>query len=239
MKSLIFSTLLCTCLLAQAPPQKAQPSKAPATGAAPKAVAPAPAASGSLMNPASLKAVAPATFKAEFTTAKGVFVVEAHRDWAPNGVDRFYNLVKNGYFTNAGFFRVVPNFMVQFGLNANPAINAAWRNANLRDDPTKESNKRGYITFATAGPNTRTTQLFINFKDNAFLDSQGFAPFGTVVEGMDVVDKIYSGYGESPDQGRITAEGDAYLSKNFPNLDKIKSASILPAAPAAPPAEKK
>jgi peptidyl-prolyl cis-trans isomerase A (cyclophilin A) len=207
----------------------AQP--APKSAAAPKK---APASSGSLLNPASLRAVAPADFKAEFVTTKGNFVVEVHKDWAPMGADRFYNLVRGGYFTNAAFFRVVPNFMVQFGLNANPAVNAAWRNANLRDDPVKQSNKRGYITFATAGPNTRTTQLFINFKDNGFLDSQGFAPFGEVVEGMDVVDKINSQYGETPDQGAITSQGDAYISKNFPAIDKIKSARILPAAAAAP-----
>ena len=191
----------------------------------------APAASGgSLLNPSSLHATAPADFKAEFATTKGNFVVEVHRDWAPMGADRFYNLVRGGFFTNAAFFRVVPNFMVQFGLNANPAVNAAWRTADLRDDPVKQSNKRTYITFATAGPNTRTTQLFINFKDNAFLDSQGFAPFGEVVEGMDVVDKINSEYGERPDQGAIQSQGDAYISKNFPNIDKIKSARILPAA---------
>lgn len=193
----------------------------------------APASSGSLLNPASLHATAPADFKAEFGTTKGNFVVEVHRDWAPMGADRFYNLVRGGFFTNAAFFRVVPNFMVQFGLNANAAVNGAWRNANLRDDPVKQSNKRGYITFATAGPNTRTTQLFINFKDNGFLDSQGFAPFGEVVEGMDVVDKINSQYGETPDQGAIQSQGDAYISKNFPNIDKIKSARIVPAAPAA------
>jgi peptidyl-prolyl cis-trans isomerase A (cyclophilin A) len=207
--------------MAQAPKSTAAKSTAPAKAPA--------AATGSLTNPASLKAIAPATFKAEFVTAKGNFVVEVHREWAPQGADRFFNLVKNGFFTNAAFFRVIPNFMVQFGLSANPAINTAWHNANLRDDPVKESNKRGYITFATAGPNTRTTQLFINFKDNAFLDSQGFAPFGTVVDGMDVVDKIYSGYGETPDQGRIQSEGDAYFTKSFPNIDKIKSARILPA----------
>ena len=208
----------------------AQP--APKSAAAPKK---APASSGSLLNPASLRAVAPADFKAEFVTTKGNFVVEVHKEWAPQGADRFYNLVRGGYFTNAAFFRVVPNFMVQFGLNANPAVNAAWRSANLRDDPVKQSNKRGYITFATAGPNTRTTQLFVNFKDNGFLDSQGFAPFGEVVDGMDVVDKINSQYGETPDQGAITSQGDAYISKNFPNIDKIKSARILPSEGAAAP----
>lgn len=218
MKALLIATLLCSCVLAQTPAKKA-----PA------------ASSGSLMNPAALRATAPADYKAEFVTTKGNFVIEVHRDWAPVGADRFYNLVKNGFFSNAAFFRVVPNFMVQFGLSANPAVNKAWQNANLRDDPVKESNKRGYITFAqTSAPNSRSTQVYINFKDNTFLDSQRFAPFGEVVEGMDVVDKITSQYGETPDQGKITDEGDGYISKNFPNIDKIKSARILPAAAAAP-----
>jgi peptidyl-prolyl cis-trans isomerase A (cyclophilin A) len=191
------------------------------------------------MNPASLHAKAPELYKAQFTTTRGDFVVEVHRDWAPLGADRFYNLVKNGYFTNAAFFRVVPNFIVQFGLNANPAVNKVWMNANIKDDPVMGSNKRGTLVFATAGPNTRTTQLFINFGDNAGLDRQGFAPFGTVTDGMDVVDKIYPGYGERPDQQRITEEGKAYLDKNFPMLDSIKAARILPAEPAAAPADKK
>jgi peptidyl-prolyl cis-trans isomerase A (cyclophilin A) len=186
-----------------------------------------------------LHAKAPEVFKAQFTTTRGDFVVEVHRASAPLGADRFYNLVKNGYFTNAAFFRVVPGFIVQFGLNANPAVNKVWMNANIKDDPVMGSNKRGTLVFATAGPNTRTTQLFINFGDNAGLDRQGFAPFGTVTEGMDVVDKIYPGYGERPDQQRITEEGKAYLDKNFPMLDSIKAAKILPAEPAAAPADKK
>jgi peptidyl-prolyl cis-trans isomerase A (cyclophilin A) len=214
MKALFATIVLCSGLLAQAPPAK---KGAPASGGAP-----------SLMNPGSLRAKAPDVFKAEFTTTKGNFVVEVHRDWAPLGADRFYNLVRGGFFTDAAFFRVVPNFMVQFGLNANPAVNSVWQKANIVDDRATQSNKRGYITFATAGPNTRTTQLFINFKDNAFLDSQGFAPFGMVVEGMDVVDKINSAYGERPDQGRITAEGKAYLDKNFPQLDRITAAKVNP-----------
>jgi peptidyl-prolyl cis-trans isomerase A (cyclophilin A) len=215
MKSLILSILLCAAVLAQAPDSKSADTKA------------APAAKPSLMSPATLKAKAPDVFKAQFTTTKGDFVVEVHRDWAPLGADRFYNLVKNGYFTNAAFFRVVPGFVVQFGLNASPAINQIWQHANIKDDPVKQSNKRGTIVFATAGPNTRTTQLFINFNDNAGLDPQGFAPFGTVTEGMEtVVDKIYSGYGQRPDQGRITAEGKAYLDKSFPMIDSIMSAKI-------------
>jgi peptidyl-prolyl cis-trans isomerase A (cyclophilin A) len=220
MKPLILATLLCSGLWAQATKSTAPAKKAPAV-----------AGGGSLLNPATLRATAPEDYKAEFVTTKGNFVIEVHREWAPFGADRFYNLVRNGFFTNAAFFRVVPNFMVQFGLSANPAVNKAWQNANLRDDPVKQSNKRGYITFAqTSAPNSRSTQVYINFKDNTFLDSQRFAPFGEVVEGMDVVDKITSQYGETPDQGHITEEGDAYISKNFPNIDKIKSARILPAA---------
>jgi peptidyl-prolyl cis-trans isomerase A (cyclophilin A) len=184
------------------------------------------AGAASLKTPASLNEKAPDTYKANFDTSAGAFVVEVHRAWAPLGADRFYNLVKNGFFDNTRFFRVVPNFMVQFGLNGDPAVQSVWRTANLKDDPGKESNKKGYVTFATAGPNTRTTQVFINFKDNGFLDSQGFAPFGQVVSGMDVVEKITSQYGETPNQGRIQAEGNAYLTKEFPKLDYIKKATI-------------
>jgi peptidyl-prolyl cis-trans isomerase A (cyclophilin A) len=181
------------------------------------------------MNPASLRAKAPENFNVRFTTTKGDIVIEVHRDWAPLGADRFYNLVKNGFFTNAAFFRVVMQphpFVVQFGLNANPAINKVWQHANIKDDPVRQSNKRGTIVFATAGPNTRTTQLFINLADNGFLDSMGFAPFGMVTDGMNLVDTIYSGYGERPDQGRITMEGKAYLDKNFPKMDSIKMGKV-------------
>jgi peptidyl-prolyl cis-trans isomerase A (cyclophilin A) len=230
MKSLFTSIVLCSSLLAQAP-APASKSAASKTGT--------PVAKPSLMNPASLRAKAPEVFKAQFTTTKGDFAIEVHRDWAPIGADRFYNLVKNGFFTNAAFFRVIPGFMVQFGLNANPAVSKAWENANLKDDPVTQSNKRGMVTFAkTSQPNSRSTQLYINYGDNAALDPQGFAPFGTVTEGMEVVDMIYSAYRERPDQGRITEEGDAYLVKNFPMIDKIKMAKILPAEPAAAPADK-
>lgn len=226
------SILMCSAMLAQAPASKSGASKSGTSKAATSSKA--GAARPSLMNPASLKAKAPDEFKAQFTTTKGDFVIEVHRDWAPLGADRFYNLVKNGFFTNAAFFRVVPGFVVQFGLNANPAINKAWEKATIKDDPVKGSNTRGMVVFATAGPNTRTTQLFINFADrNKFLDPMGFAPFGTVIEGMDVVDKITSEYGERPQQDKITEEGDAYLVKNFPMIDKIKTAKILPAEPAA------
>ena len=185
------------------------------------------AGAASLKNPASLKETAPATYKANFDTSAGAIVIEVHRDWAPLGADRFYNLVKNGFFDNARFFRVVPNFMVQFGMNGDPAVTAAWQGATLKDEPTKETNKKGYVTFAKTGaPNSRGTQVFINFKDNGFLDSQGFAPFGQVVSGMDVAEKITSQYGESPNQGRITVEGNAYLTKEFPKLDYIRKATI-------------
>jgi peptidyl-prolyl cis-trans isomerase A (cyclophilin A) len=184
-----------------------------------------------LLHPATLTAKAPETFQVKFTTTKGDFVVDVTRAWAPIGADRFYNLVKHGYFTDAAFFRVVPGFIVQFGLSADPAVNKVWRDANIKDDKVTQSNAPGTITFATAGPNTRTTQLFINFGNNTFLDSQGFSPFGKVSGGMDVVQKIYSGYGEKPDQGAITSQGKAYTDKNFPNLDSIKSATIV--APAA------
>jgi peptidyl-prolyl cis-trans isomerase A (cyclophilin A) len=176
---------------------------------------------------------APATFKAKFVTTEGDFVVESQRDWAPLGVDRFYNLVKNGYYDGVCFFRVISGFMAQFGIHGDPKVAAAWRPERLQDDPVKQSNKRGYISFAMAGPNTRTTQLFINYADNSRLDQMGFAPIARVVEGMDVVDRLYSGYGEGaprgkgPDQGRLQAEGGAYLTKEFSELDCIKKATII------------
>ena len=186
-----------------------------------------------LKNPAALKEAAPAAYKVNFDTSAGAFVVEVQRDWAPQGADRFYNLVKSGFFDNTRFFRVISGFMVQFGIHGDPTVSAAWRNARIPPDPVKQSNKRGYITYAMGGsPDTRTTQLFINFGDNARLDASGFAPFGQVVSGMDVVDKIYNVYGEGapngagPDQGRIQAEGNAYLTKDFPKMDYIKTARI-------------
>ena len=183
-------------------------------------------ATAGAFDPAKLKETAPATFAAEFDTSAGTFVVEVQRDLAPNGADRFFNLVKAGFFNDTRFFRVAPGFVVQWGLHGDPAVNTTWRNANIPDDPVKEPNKRGNIVFATAGPNTRTTQLFINLKDNAFLDSMGFAPFGRVTKGMDVVDKITSEYGETPNQMLIQSRGNAYLKQAFPKLDYIKQASI-------------
>ena len=206
------------------------PAKPPAkTGASTAAKTPALSAAqrAALMNPAKLTAPAPAVFKAAFDTSAGPFVIEVHRDWAPKGADRFYNLVRNGFFTDVRFFRVVSNFMVQFGINGDPAIQKHWAEANIPDDPVVQKNARGYVTFAKRNsPNSRSTQVFINFKDNAFLDSQGFAPFGQVVSGMEVVDKIYSVYGEAPDQMRIQSQGNAYL-KSFPKLDYVKSATIV------------
>jgi peptidyl-prolyl cis-trans isomerase A (cyclophilin A) len=179
-----------------------------------------------LKNPASLTEQAPANYKAAFDTSAGKFVIDVHRAWAPKGADRFYNLVKNGFFDDTRFFRVVPNFMVQFGLNGDPAIQSNWANANITDDPVKQSNKKGYVTFATRGKDTRTTQVFVNFKDNGFLDTQGFAPFGEVASGMDVVEKITDQYGEKPNQGSIQSQGNTYLKAQFPKLDYVKKATI-------------
>jgi peptidyl-prolyl cis-trans isomerase A (cyclophilin A) len=189
-------------------------------------------AQGNLAFPANLKEKASAAYKAKFDTSKGVFVIEVTRDWAPNGADRFYNLVKNGFYDNVRFFRVISGFMVQFGISGDPKISAPWRDARIADDPVKQSNKRGTITYAMAGPNTRTSQVFINFADNANLDKSGFSPFGRVLSGMDVVDKLNAEYGEGaprgrgPDQGRIQAEGNAYLQRDFGKLDFVKKATI-------------
>ena len=197
------------------------------------APAPKPAAAKSLLDPSKLTAKAPDVFKARFDTTKGPFVIEVHRAWAPHGADRFYNLVANGYYDNVRFFRVLTGFMAQFGINGDPALNNIWREADIPDDPVTQSNTRGTVSFATRGPNTRTTQLFINFGNNGGLDGQGFAPFGKVVEGMEVVDALYSGYGEGapsgagPDQGRAQTEGNKYLSSEFPKLDYIKTARIV------------
>ncbi len=171
------------------------------------------------------KSSVPDVFKVRFTTSKGPFVVEVHRDWAPLGVERFYQLVKDGFFNEARFFRVVPNFVVQFGIGANPKMTKKWDNA-IQDDPVLRTNRAGSLTFATAGRNTRTTQLFINLRSNQSLDADGFAPFAQVIEGMNVVTSIYAGYGEQPDQEAITKRGNAYLNEHFPKLDYVKTATI-------------
>jgi peptidyl-prolyl cis-trans isomerase A (cyclophilin A) len=192
-------------------------------------VAPAIAAAQapSLKNPASLNEKAPATYKVRLDTTAGPVVIQVTRDWAPLGADRFYNLVKNGFYDGVRFFRVIPGFMAQGGMNGDPAIQALWGRNNFNDDPVKQSNKRGYVTFAKTGaPNSRSTQIFINYGNNANLDSQGFAPFGQVTSGMEAVDK-FENYGKNvPDQGLITKEGNAYLQRDYPKLTVIKKATI-------------
>ncbi len=212
----------------------AQTSTKPAAKPAPKPSAPASApkaaAPNRLLNPAALTAKAPDTFKVKFDTTKGAVVLELHREWAPKGVDRFYNLTRNGFFSGVRFFRVIPNFMAQFGISGDPAVNEAWEKARLTDDPANgKSNTRGMLTYGTTGqPNSRGTQLFINYKDNSYLDKQGFVPIGEVVEGMDVVDMLNSEYGAGPQnqQSRIVAEGNKFLQANFPKLDYIKTATV-------------
>jgi peptidyl-prolyl cis-trans isomerase A (cyclophilin A) len=201
-----------------------------ATSSAPKASALHP----DLLDPTKATAKAPDVFKAKFSTTKGDFVVEVHRDWSPHGADRFYNLVKMGFYDDTRFFRAIDGFMVQFGISGDPAINARWQEAGIGDDPVKQSNKRGYVTFAQRGvPNTRTTQVFINYGDNSRLDASSFAPFGQVSQGMNIVDGLYKGYGEGapggagPDQGSIQAQGNAYLDAKYPQLDGIKRAEIV------------
>jgi peptidyl-prolyl cis-trans isomerase A (cyclophilin A) len=249
--------ILCIAgaVLAQTPtPAK----KAPATGTpAPAATTAAPAAKtaptpAALLHPETLKAKAPDLFRVKFATTHGDFVVEVHRDWAPLGADRFYNLVKAKFFTDNAFYRYSPGFIVQFGVHANPAVTAAWGKATIKDDPVKQSNKKGTLTFAMGGPNTRSTDFFINLKDNAPLDTYpgtAFAPLGTVTEGMDIVEGLYSGYGEmkemnnptGPSQTLLQNQGKPYIDKNFPKLDSIKSATVIfpeAAAPAAPGVKK-
>jgi peptidyl-prolyl cis-trans isomerase A (cyclophilin A) len=173
---------------------------------------------------------APAQFRVRFETSKGPIVIELHRDWSPNGVDRIYQLVEQSYFDDVRFFRVVPGFVVQFGMHGDPGTNAKWVAQPLIDDPVKQTNKRGTVTFAKTGmPNSRTTQLFINLQDNAMLDPQGFAPIGEVVEGMSVVDRLYSGYGGAPsdEQPRIAAEGNTFLKQSYPKLDYVKTAKVV------------
>ena len=194
----------------------------------------APAAAPSLKDPASFTEKAPESFKAKLDTTKGPFVIEVTRAWAPNGADRFYNLVKSGYLDEANFFRVVPNFMAQFGINRDPKNATKWRIARIHDDPVKESNKRGYVTFATSGPTEHHAALRQLRRQRPTLDSQGFSPFGVVTTGMDVVDKLYNGYGDGPPYGRgpdqslLQIQGNAYLDRLFPMLDGIKKATIEP-----------
>jgi peptidyl-prolyl cis-trans isomerase A (cyclophilin A) len=222
------------------------PSQAPDASASKPAVhkstAPSAAARGydrALLHPALLKAQAPVTYEVKFITSKGDFTVTVTRAWAPLGADRFYNLVKHHFYDNATFFRVLNNFMAQFGVSAYPPVTAAWSKTEIKDDPVIQSNVRGYVTFATSGANTRTTQVFINFADNRRLDAMGFSPFGQVTDGMSVVDSLYADYGEGapsgggPDQEQIEKQGKPYLDKGWPKLDTIKSATIVGAPDAA------
>ncbi len=181
-----------------------------------------------LLHPGTLKAEAPQLFTATFKTTKGEFAIEVHRTWAPKAANRFYNLVKSHFFDGVTFFRVVPKFVVQFGISPFPQVSAAWRDATIPDDPVTIHNTRGAVTFASAGPDTRTTQVFINLGENSSLDQTGFAPFGAVVSGMDVVDKLFSGYGDAPTskQGELQTQGNAWLDKNYPKLDSIKTARV-------------
>jgi peptidyl-prolyl cis-trans isomerase A (cyclophilin A) len=230
MRRLLFLAVLAVLT---APMVRAQEKPAAAPPAAPAATSDADKAAArkkALTDPASLTEKAPDVFQAKFETTKGDFVVEVTRAWAPNGADRFYNLVKNGFFDGVKFFRVVPDFVVQFGIHGDPEIAGKWDKATIPDDKVVSSNKRGYLTYAMSSqPNSRSTQLFINLQDNTRLDQMGFAPFGRVIKGMNVVDKLYSGYGEQITelQDTITAQGNAYLEKEWPKLDAIKTATIV------------
>jgi peptidyl-prolyl cis-trans isomerase A (cyclophilin A) len=183
---------------------------------------------GSLLDPSSVHGKAPAAYTVEFRTTKGPFTVAVTRAWAPLGADRFYDLVRAGYYDGVRFFRVVPGFVVQFGIHPKPAVAQAWQNADIQDDPVKHPNTQWTVTFATAGPNTRTTQVFINLADNSSLDAQGFAPFGLVTSGKATVARLYAGYGEQPTnaQGQMVAQGDAFIRSSFPKLDRIVTARV-------------
>ena len=208
------ATLLASC-------DKPAPPPADSATAAP---APPPAATTPAAD------AAPANFRVRLETSKGPIVFELHRDWAPNGVDRFFQLVEAGYYDDVRFFRVVPGFVVQFGMHGDPATNAKWAAQPITADPVKQSNKRGMVTFAQgASPNSRTTQLFINLQDNVSLDQMSFSPIGQVVEGMSVVDALHSGYGEAPsnEQPQIAAEGNAFLNRLYPKLDFVRTARVV------------
>ena len=220
---------------APAKPKSTTAQKAPAKTGTKTGTSPAAAKTydRALLRPALLKDEAPDTYQVKFSTTKGDFTVSVTRAWAPRGADRFYNLAKHHFFDNGSFFRVLKGFVAQFGLSAYPPVNAAWTKATIPDDAVTQSNKKYYLTFATAGPNTRTTQLFINLADNPRLDGMGFASFGEVTEGMNVVDTLYADYGEGapqgagPDQSEIEKQGKPYLDKGWPKLDAIKTATIV------------
>jgi peptidyl-prolyl cis-trans isomerase A (cyclophilin A) len=217
------------------PVASAGPVASDAPAPPPVHVGPAVHHAAAELDPGLATAKAPEVYAARFSTTRGDFVVEVHRAWSPHGADRFYNLVKIGYFDDTRLFRAVDGFMVQFGINGNPEVNARWRDANIQDDPVMQSNLRGMVTFAQASaPNSRSTQVFVTYANHPRLDQSGFAPFGKVISGMDVVDSFYKGYGEGapegngPSQEKIQTLGNAYLDQDFPKLDKILSTAILP-----------
>jgi peptidyl-prolyl cis-trans isomerase A (cyclophilin A) len=211
-------SILAVCAVAQT---KSAP--APAPKAATKATGP------NLLNPATLNAKAPPVYLVKLNTTKGPIVIRVTKAWAPIGADRFYNLVRAGFFTDAAFFRTIKGFMAQFGIPARPDVNRVWENQNLRDERALQSNKRGFVTFAQSSePNSRSTQIFIGMRDNSYLDADHFAPFGEVIEGMDIVDMLYSGYGDANVHPGLESQGKAYLDKNFPRLDRILTAVIEP-----------
>jgi peptidyl-prolyl cis-trans isomerase A (cyclophilin A) len=244
MKQALFALCFAGVLLAQTATKSAAPApsaaKSTAAAKSPAPVAKAPAATmGDLLHPLTLTSSAPATYRVKLATTKGDILIEVTRAWAPRGADRFYNLVRAGYFTDCVFYRVMPKFMAQFGVSARPDVNRAFKGADIRDDPRNtQSNKRGMLTFATTGaPNSRGTALFINTVDNPYLDNQGFVPIGEVIDGMANADMLYTGYGDtSSKQGSFENGGKAFVDANFPKLDRILTATIVPAAPAAAPA---
>ena len=211
------------------PPTKTAKPKGSTKPAAAAPAGPSKPLAKELTDPSLAKEKAPDKFRVTFTTTKGDFVVEVVREWAPHGADRFYNLVKIGFLKDIALFRVVQNFVVQFGIHGHPEVAAVWREAKLKDEPVKQSNKQWYLTYAKGGPNSRTTQMFINYKDNDKLDKMGFPAFGKVIEGTEVVAKFYSEYGERPSrhQQNIQQKGNRWLKKMFPELDYIKTATIV------------
>jgi peptidyl-prolyl cis-trans isomerase A (cyclophilin A) len=244
--SLNFAAIAYACSIISIYTMAQTPGPAPAKKPAAAAKAPAAGTAAfdpALLQPATLKAKAPAEYEVKFVTTAGEFTIKVTRTWAPNGADRFYNLVSHHFYDGAAFFRVLPGFMAQFGISAHPEVSKVWETANIKDDPIVQSNHRGFVSFATAGPNTRTTQVFINYGNNEALDKSGFSAFAVVSDGMEVVDKLYNGYGEGapdghgPDQGLITSRGREYLEKSFPKLDSIRSATLVPAAAAPAPAK--
>jgi peptidyl-prolyl cis-trans isomerase A (cyclophilin A) len=192
-----------------------------------------PTPNPALLDPSLATERAPDLYKVKMATTAGDFVIEVHRDWAPRGADRFYNLVKIGYFTNVAFFRVLTGFMAQAGFNGDPEVSKVWLNSRIKDDPVKQSNTQGMVSFAMGGPDTRSAQFFVNYGDNSYLDASGFSPFGKVIEGFETVTKLYNGYGEGepngkgPAQGKIYRRGNDYLKGEFPELDYITSATIV------------